>query len=121
MLGPKSKRKLNGTLPMSPEKATKRSRTDYDNDYTDSPSTSRTGFVNGAITKIELKDFMTHQSFEMDPISRVNIITGPNGAGKSTILLAISVGLGKKRDSISISNFGKTKLRIKGLFLFRID
>ena len=77
---------------MSPEK--KRSK--LDNDFTDPSETSTPEFVNGSITKIELENFMTHESLVMEPIPRVNIITGPNGAGKSTILLGISVGLGKK-------------------------
>ena len=89
MLGPKSKRKLNGSLPLSPNK---KSRTEYEGAYTETSTSPE--FVNGAITKIQLTDFMTHQSFEMDPIPRVNILTGPNGAGKSSILIGISVCLG---------------------------
>ena len=52
-------------------------------------------YKNGAIRRIQLTDFMTHQSFDMEPHPKINIISGVNGSGKSSILLGIAVGLGK--------------------------
>ena len=49
----------------------------------------------GFITNISLKNFMNHDSLDLAPHNRVNIITGPNGAGKSSLLQAVVLGLGK--------------------------
>ena len=51
-------------------------------------------FSLGAVTKIELTNFMCHASLVMEPGPAVNIITGRNGAGKSSILQALIIGLG---------------------------
>ena len=51
-------------------------------------------FVPGSIVRVELLNFMNHESllFELSPF--VNFITGSNGTGKSALLIAICVGLG---------------------------
>ena len=51
-------------------------------------------FSLGAVTKIELTNFMCHASLVMEPGPAVNVITGRNGAGKSSILQALVIGLG---------------------------
>ena len=48
----------------------------------------------GAITKIELQDFMCHEHLVYHPGPCVNLITGRNGSGKSSIFQAIVLGLG---------------------------
>ena len=72
-------------------------------------------YKNGAIRRIQLMDFMTHQSFDMEPHPKINIISGVNGSGKSSILLGIAVGLGK--------NFVwkiSDNLKVKPCFFFQV-
>lgn len=60
-----------------------------------SPSTA------GVIEKIVLKNFMCHDSFELNLGPQLNFIIGRNGSGKSAILTGISVGLGAKATDTS--------------------
>lgn len=48
----------------------------------------------GSITRIELRNFLTHGFVVMNPGPRLNMVVGANGSGKSTILNAICLGLG---------------------------
>ena len=50
----------------------------------------------GVLERIELKNFMCHDSFELNLGPQLNFIIGRNGSGKSAILTGISVGLGAK-------------------------
>ena len=81
---------------LSPERPLKKLKNGYGRSpHTSERQGSEISFKNGAIVKVELKDFMTHQKFEMEPNPKINILSGVNGSGKSSILLGISVGLGK--------------------------
>lgn len=55
----------------------------------------------GIIEKISLKNFMCHDSFELELGPQLNFIIGRNGSGKSAILTGISVGLGAKATDTS--------------------
>ncbi|CAK7897949.1 structural maintenance of chromosomes protein 6 [[Candida] anglica] len=55
----------------------------------------------GIIERISLKNFMCHDSFELDLGPQLNFIIGRNGSGKSAILTGISVGLGAKATDTS--------------------
>ena len=90
---PPSKRRPAPSL--SPERPLKKLKNVYGSPHTSERQGSEISFKNGAIVKVELKDFMTHQKFEMEPNPKINILSGVNGSGKSSILLGISVGLGK--------------------------
>lgn len=69
---------------------------DEDSDENDnSPSTA------GVIERIVLKNFMCHDSFELNLGPQLNFIIGRNGSGKSAILTGISVGLGAKASDTS--------------------
>lgn len=50
----------------------------------------------GVIERIELRNFMCHDFFELNLGPQINFIIGRNGAGKSAILTGISVGLGAR-------------------------
>lgn len=60
-----------------------------------SPSTA------GVIERLVLKNFMCHESFELNLSPQLNFIIGRNGSGKSAILTGISVGLGAKASDTS--------------------
>lgn len=55
----------------------------------------------GIIEKLVLKNFMCHDSFEIQLGPQINFIIGKNGSGKSAILTALSVGLGAKASDTS--------------------
>ncbi|CAI5722490.1 unnamed protein product [Peronospora effusa] len=50
-------------------------------------------FVNGAIVRVKLHNFLTYSDAEFYPGPRLNLILGPNGTGKSSIVCALCVGL----------------------------
>ncbi|KAJ2718581.1 Structural maintenance of chromosomes protein 5 [Coemansia sp. Benny D115] len=54
------------------------------------------GYREGAIMHISLRNFVTYDSIELTPGPNMNMIIGPNGTGKSTIVCAIALGLGEK-------------------------
>lgn len=62
-----------------------------------SAGTPRAGFIK----RIELRNFMCHDNFELELGPYMNFIIGRNGAGKSAILTGISVGLGAKATDTS--------------------
>ena len=90
---PPSKRRIAPSL--SPVRPQKKLKNGYGSPHTPDRQGSEISFKNGAIVKIELKDFMTHQSIVIEPNPKINILSGVNGSGKSSILLGISVGLGR--------------------------
>ncbi|KAG5456350.1 MAG: P-loop containing nucleoside triphosphate hydrolase protein [Olpidium bornovanus] len=51
-------------------------------------------YLDGAIVRVALKNFVTYDSVEVRPGPNLNMIIGPNGTGKSTIVCAIALGLG---------------------------
>lgn len=55
----------------------------------------------GVIQRLSLKNFMCHDSFELDLGPRLNFIIGRNGSGKSAVITGISVGLGAKASDTS--------------------
>ena len=69
-------------------------------------------YCDGAITRIILTNFMTHQKFDWEPGCHVNLITGPNGSGKSSILQAIVIGLGKRFASVT-RNDANLNIRVR--------
>ncbi|CAH6723874.1 structural maintenance of chromosomes protein 6 [[Candida] jaroonii] len=71
------------------------SDTDEDSDNEQLPAQA------GVIEKITLKNFMCHDSFELELGPRLNFIIGRNGSGKSAIITGISVGLGAKASDTS--------------------
>ncbi|ORY85894.1 P-loop containing nucleoside triphosphate hydrolase protein [Neocallimastix californiae] len=50
--------------------------------------------MEGKITKIVLKNFITYDYCEFNPGPGLNMIIGPNGSGKSSIVCGIGLGLG---------------------------
>lgn len=50
----------------------------------------------GYIRRINLRNFMCHEHFELELGPKLNFIVGNNGSGKSAILTAIAVALGAK-------------------------
>ncbi|GMM57120.1 DNA repair protein [Maudiozyma humilis] len=52
--------------------------------------------VAGFIKKVVLRNFMSHENFELTLGPKLNFIVGNNGSGKSAILTAITIGLGGK-------------------------
>lgn len=50
----------------------------------------------GFIKKVQLRNFMCHEHFELELGPRLNFIVGNNGSGKSAVLTAITIGLGAK-------------------------
>lgn len=50
----------------------------------------------GYIKKVKLRNFMSHENFELELGPQLNFIVGNNGSGKSAILTAITIGLGGK-------------------------
>ncbi|RCK65465.1 Structural maintenance of chromosomes protein 6 [Candida viswanathii] len=67
---------------------------DDDDDDDDAYTTSSDPARAGVIEKLSLKNFMCHDSFELELGPQLNFIIGRNGSGKSAILTGISVGLG---------------------------
>lgn len=77
----------------------------------------------GVIEKIILKNFMCHDSFELNLGPQLNFIIGRNGSGKSAILTGISICLGVKASDTSrgssIKNLikdGKSTARVTVVF-----
>jgi len=50
----------------------------------------------GIIRKVYMRNFMCHQSYEVELYPSVNVIQGPNGSGKSAVIAAIQVALGSR-------------------------
>jgi len=50
--------------------------------------------MEGKITKVKLRDFVTYDYCEFTPGPNLNMIIGPNGTGKSSIVCGIALGLG---------------------------
>ncbi|CAR22883.1 DNA repair protein SMC6 [Lachancea thermotolerans CBS 6340] len=50
----------------------------------------------GFIKRVQLRNFMCHEHFELELGPRLNFIVGNNGSGKSAVLTAITIGLGAK-------------------------
>ncbi|XP_062985405.1 structural maintenance of chromosomes protein 5 isoform X2 [Elgaria multicarinata webbii] len=55
-----------------------------------------TPFVEGAIVKISMVNFLTYDNCEIYPGPNLNMILGANGTGKSSIVCAICLGLAGK-------------------------
>lgn len=73
----------------------------------------------GIIEHLSLRNFMCHDSFELNLGPQINFIIGRNGSGKSAILTGISVGLGAKANDTNrgssirdLIKDGKTTSRI---------
>ncbi|PGH16092.1 hypothetical protein AJ80_05307 [Polytolypa hystricis UAMH7299] len=66
---------------------------------------------NGIIEKVECRNFMCHEHFDVDLGPLINFIVGKNGSGKSAILTALTLCLGGKASSTnrgqSLKNFIK--------------
>uniref|UniRef100_A0A673GBF7 Structural maintenance of chromosomes protein 5 n=1 Tax=Sinocyclocheilus rhinocerous TaxID=307959 RepID=A0A673GBF7_9TELE len=64
------------------------------------PSTSTNGqaggFVEGAILRITMHNFLTYDHSQVFPGPKLNMIVGANGTGKSSIVCAICLGLAGK-------------------------
>ena len=69
---------------------------DEDDEDEDDPNSSSAPAQAGVIEKLSLKNFMCHDSFELELGPQLNFIIGRNGSGKSAVLTGISVGLGAK-------------------------
>ncbi|XP_059830738.1 structural maintenance of chromosomes protein 5 [Hypanus sabinus] len=67
-----------------------------------SQEADRTGsqFVEGAIVRIKMENFLTYDSCEILPGANLNMIVGANGTGKSSIVCAICLGLAGKTSFI---------------------
>ncbi|XP_074631225.1 structural maintenance of chromosomes protein 5-like isoform X2 [Acropora palmata] len=52
-----------------------------------------TGFVDGAIVRVKMRNFVTYTDCEFKPGPHLNVVLGPNGTGKSSIVCAICLGL----------------------------
>jgi hypothetical protein len=50
----------------------------------------------GIITRINVKNFMSHRNMTVDLCPNVNFIHGQNGSGKSALLVALQVALGAR-------------------------
>ncbi|XP_069778614.1 structural maintenance of chromosomes protein 5 isoform X2 [Narcine bancroftii] len=57
-------------------------------------------FVEGAIVRIKMNNFLTYDSCEILPGANLNMIVGANGTGKSSIVCAICLGLAGKTSFI---------------------
>ena len=51
------------------------------------------------IKSLSIKNYALIQGLEMEPDSKLNIITGETGAGKSIMLGAVGLLLGKRADT----------------------
>lgn len=51
------------------------------------------GFVDGAIVRVKMRNFVTYGDCEFRPGPHLNVLLGPNGTGKSSIVCAICLGL----------------------------
>jgi len=51
------------------------------------------GFVDGAIVRVKMRNFVTYRDCEFRPGPHLNVVLGPNGTGKSSIVCAICLGL----------------------------
>ncbi|XP_038066980.1 structural maintenance of chromosomes protein 5-like isoform X2 [Patiria miniata] len=60
---------------------------------TSKSQSSMKGFVEGAIVRILMENFVTYDKCEVRPGPHLNVIMGPNGTGKSTIVCAMCLGL----------------------------
>ncbi|KAK6198022.1 uncharacterized protein RJT21DRAFT_122891 [Scheffersomyces amazonensis] len=94
------------------------SESDSDEEADDSPARA------GVIERITLKNFMCHDSLEVNLGPQINFIIGRNGSGKSAILTGISVGLGAKATDTNRGNSirdlikdGKSTARVSIVFL----
>ncbi|XP_020612101.1 structural maintenance of chromosomes protein 5-like [Orbicella faveolata] len=51
------------------------------------------GFVDGAIVRVKMRNFVTYGDCEFRPGPHLNVVLGPNGTGKSSIVCAMCLGL----------------------------
>lgn len=65
-------------------------------DTVDSESLGEEKLPSGFLMKVQLRNFMCHENFELELGPKLNFIVGNNGSGKSAILTAITIGLGAK-------------------------
>eukprot|EP00833_Pecoramyces_ruminatium_P004272 jgi/Orpsp1_1/1178304/evm.model.c7180000064782.2 len=67
--------------------------------------------MEGKITKVKLRNFVTYDYCEFTPGPNLNMIIGPNGTGKSSIVCGIALGLGGSTQTLGrakdISDFIK--------------
>ncbi|ORX81645.1 P-loop containing nucleoside triphosphate hydrolase protein [Anaeromyces robustus] len=67
--------------------------------------------MEGKITKVKLRNFVTYDYCEFTPGPNLNMIIGPNGSGKSSIVCGIALGLGGSTQTLGrakeISDFIK--------------
>ncbi|ORX59081.1 P-loop containing nucleoside triphosphate hydrolase protein [Piromyces finnis] len=67
--------------------------------------------MDGKITKVKLRNFVTYDYCEFTPGPNLNMIIGPNGTGKSSIVCGIALGLGGSTQTLGrakdISDFIK--------------
>nr|CAD7401671.1 unnamed protein product [Timema poppensis] len=66
----------------------------------------------GTIEKVFMRNFMCHDSLEVDLNKNVNFIIGRNGSGKSAILTAVVVALGGKANSTNRATSVKELIKI---------
>ncbi|KAG8551067.1 hypothetical protein GDO81_018430 [Engystomops pustulosus] len=57
-------------------------------------------YVDGAIVRIRMENFLTYDMCEVFPGPHLNMIVGANGTGKSSIVCAICLGLAGKTSFI---------------------
>ncbi len=67
------------------------------------------------LVHLSIKNYALIQSLEIDPFTKLNIITGETGAGKSIMLGAVGLLLGKRADTKALLNDSE-KCIIEGTF-----
>ncbi len=67
------------------------------------------------LVHLSIKNYALIQSLEIDPATKLNIITGETGAGKSIMLGAVGLLLGKRADTKALLNDSE-KCIIEGTF-----
>ena len=67
------------------------------------------------LVHLSIKNYALIQSLEIDPSTKLNIITGETGAGKSIMLGAVGLLLGKRADTKALLNDSE-KCIIEGTF-----